>query len=334
MRHSSAMTTAPPTWGEAWHEALYGADGFYRRSAPADHFTTSAQGIPGGGRVLARAIAGLARSHRCTRVVDLGCGRGELLTHLRDVAPHLHLTGVDIVPRPPDLDVDDWLVSPGGADLPDELRDLEETLVLAHEWLDVVPCPVVETDDNGIWRVVTVARDGTEEHGRWLTGDDLRWVKNFAPQGATRLEVGRARDLAWQGLLDRIRTGAAVAVDYGNLRRDRPRHGTLTGYRDGRQVEPVPDGSCDLTAHVAFDSLISDHPEHVTIELMAQRDWLFSILGQPTGPVPHELATTDPTAYLDALAERAALNALTAWPGLGEFWWAVAHVAYVARVGG
>ena len=44
----------------------------------------------------------------------------------------------------------------------------------------------------------------------------------------------------------------AVAVDYGHLPADR--RPTLTGYRDGRQVPPVPDGSCDLTAHVALDS--------------------------------------------------------------------------------
>ena len=51
-----------------------------------------------------------------------------------------------------------------------------------------------------------------------------------------------------------VRAGAG-RVDYGHARADRPAAGTLTGYREGRQVAPVPDGSCDLTAHVAMDSL-------------------------------------------------------------------------------
>ncbi|HTL24302.1 MAG TPA: hypothetical protein VL281_09760, partial [Mycobacteriales bacterium] len=40
---------------------------------------------------------------------------------------------------------------------------------------------------------------------------------------------------------------------YGHVLGDR--RPTLTGYRSGRQVPPVPDGSCDLTAHVALDAV-------------------------------------------------------------------------------
>lgn len=311
-------------WEQAWHDALYGERGFYRRCAPAAHFATSAQGIPGGGEVLAEAVLRLARQHRCTRVVDLGCGRGELLTHLRGLDPRVHLTGVDIVERPAGLDVDGWLVSPGGAALPDALSALRDTLVLAHEWLDVVPCPVVELDDNGVWRVVTVAPDGSEQHGLWLTDEALKWVGDWAPPGATRVEVGLPRDRAFADLLGRVERGVVVAVDYGTMRGSRPLHGTLTGYRDGQQVRPVPDGSCDLTAHVAIDSLVVDHPDDVEVSVMAQRDRLFSLLGEPAHPVPHELSRTQPAAYLAAVARRSALRALTAYPGLGAFDWVVA----------
>ena len=145
-------------WEQAWQDALYGPRGFYRHHAPGDHFATSVQGLPGGGQILAEAVLALARRHGCGRVVDVGAGRGELLGRLRDLDPDLHLTGVDVVPAPPGFGVDRWLVSPGGAALPDGLTDLEDTLVVAHEWLDVVPCPVVERDaaDPERWRSVLV----------------------------------------------------------------------------------------------------------------------------------------------------------------------------------
>ena len=84
-----------------------------------------------------------------------------------------------------------------------------------------------------------------------------------------RVEVGSARDLAWADLVARVRRGTLLAVDYGHTRGDRPAHGTLTAYRDGALVAPVPDGSCDLTAHVAVDAL--DHDE-VTTQRTALRD--------------------------------------------------------------
>src|SRR5947208_2791006 len=72
---------------------------------------------------------------------------------------------------------------------------------------------------------------------------------------ARRAEVGAPRDTAWAGAVRALARGVALAVDYGHLREDRPAFGTLTGFRNGRQVAPVPDGSCDLTAHVAIDSV-------------------------------------------------------------------------------
>ena len=56
----------------------------------------------------------------------------------------------------------------------------------------------------------------------------------------------------------RVRRGAVLAVDYGHTVGERPADGTLTAYRAGALVVPVPDGSCDLTAHVAIDSLEHD----------------------------------------------------------------------------
>jgi hypothetical protein len=79
-------------------------------------------------------------------------------------------------------------------------------------------------------------------------------------------------------------------------------------------VPPVPDGSCDITAHVAVDSLVHD-------DLLDQRTALRR-LGVSGATPPYELATGDPAAYLAALATSSAAAALTARGGLGDFWWA------------
>ena len=357
MRHPSGMSApAPPDgtrdWEPAWQEALYGPGGFYRADAPAAHFATSAQGIPGGGDLLAAAVVALARQHGCRRVVDVGCGRGELLTRVRRLDASLHLTGVDVVPRPAGLDVDGWLVSPGGAALPDGLRDLDATLVLAHEWLDVVPCPVVARDETGVWRSLAVAPDGTETLGPVLGGDDLAWVLRWLDDGrrlddgedppdggatpVRRGEVGRSREAALAELVGRVGSGLVVVVDYGHTADDRPVHGSLTGFRGGREVPPVPDGSCDLTAHLAVDALRASLPPPTSPRagravhppaprLVRQGDLLRGLLGDPGTPVPHALSRTDPRAYLAGLARRAALTTLTTGP-LGEFWWLLVPV--------
>ncbi|MYS43043.1 hypothetical protein GTY23_17755, partial [Streptomyces sp. SID5998] len=65
---------------------------------------------------------------------------------------------------------------------------------------------------------------------------------------------------AWAGAVSRLRRGLAVAVDYAHTAADRPPFGTLTGFRDGRETAPVPDGSCDLTAHVALDACAAAGP--------------------------------------------------------------------------
>ncbi|WP_377640301.1 SAM-dependent methyltransferase [Oryzobacter terrae] len=310
-------------WREAWHEALYGVHGFYRRpEGPAGHFTTSAHGPLGS--VLAEAVGRLADREGVGHVVDLGCGRGELLHQLAALRPDLRLTGVDVVARPVDLpEAVGWLTSPGGAALPHTLDGLEDVLVLAHEWLDVVPCTVLEVAEPGRLAVVLVdPATGGESLGGDPTAAELTWCAQHWPvddlEEGSRVEVGLARDLAWDDLAARVRGGVLVAVDYGHTRADRPPHGTLTGYRGGSVVAPVPDGSCDLTAHVAVDSLAHDA---VVPQGEALRE-----LGIVTGVPPRALARADPAAYLAALARASAATAVTDPSGLGGFLWVLRRV--------
>lgn len=305
------------SWQAAWQKALYGADGFYRRAeGPAGHFTTSAQGIPGAGRILAQAVLVLADRHGLSTIVEIGAGRGELLRELHGIDRTRTLRGVDVVDRPTDLpDRVDWLRSPGGPGLPAELTGLDEVLVIAHEWLDVVPCPVVLRSRDGVWRYADVdPATGDERAGEPVSGADLDWLGLHVPDHVRRAEVGHPRDTAYSDLCSRVLRGLVVAVDYGHTHDDRPRAGTLIGYRDGASVPPVPDGSCDLTAHVAVDSLGADH-------LVRQREMLHDLLGR--WPLPdHDLARTDPRPYLRELQQANAMATLTAPAGLGSFWWA------------
>lgn len=304
-------------WREAWQEALYGAHGFYRSAeGPAGHFTTATHGAPGA--VLAHALATLADREHLRHVVDVGAGRGELLAQLALRRPDLRLTGVDVVARPAGLSpAVDWWQSPGGRALPDELVGLAGVLVVAHEWLDVVPCTVAEVDAHGALRVVHVdPHTGSEHLGDRLAGEELGWAEAHWPTTTPgeRVEVGLDRDLAWDGLLRRVDSGLAVAIDYGHRAGERPRWGTLAAYRSGRPDIPVPDGRCDLTAHVAMDTLSHD-------ELVDQRTALGG-LGVEARTPDHELARREPHSYLAALARSSAASALTARGGFGDFLWA------------
>jgi SAM-dependent MidA family methyltransferase len=312
----------PVPWRVAWQDALYGPRGFYRQPrGPAGHFTTATQA--GSGPALARTLWAWADRYDLDAIVDVGAGRGELLHHLYASPPGRPLTGLDVVDRPHDLpEPVSWVESPGGRELPMAWRP-DRALVVAHEWLDVVPCTVAEVAPDGALREVFVdPTTGAESLGLELSGPDLEWCQRFWPQvlagdrlRGDRVEVGRQRDEAWAALLGRLAPGSvALAVDYGHTVEDRPRTGTLVAYRDGRLVDPVPDGSCDLTAHVSVDSLRQTRR-------LRQRD---AVAASP--PPDHRLAAEDPAAYLAALADHSAVAALRRPGGFGDFWWVVTRV--------
>ena len=80
----------------------------------------------------------------------------------------------------------------------------------------------------------------------------------------------------------------------------------------------MPDGSCDVTAHVAVDSLDADGVSTQRGALQALGVW---------GRAPdHALARTDPQRYLALLARAGAEGQLLHPDGFGAFRWAVKRV--------
>jgi hypothetical protein len=110
-------------------------------------------------------------------------------------------------------------------------------------------------------------------------------------------------------------------VDYAHTADTRPPFGTLTGFRGGRETTPVPDGSRDLTAHVALDACALPGGR-----VLAQHEALRA-LGVTGARPPLTLASTDPAAYVRALASAGEAAELTAAGGLGDFGWLVQPVA-------
>lgn len=311
--------TSHPTWKQAWDAALYGAEGFFRRESPAAHFRTS---VHASAR-FAEALVEMTREAGLDTVVDIGAGRGELLTAMRRLDPRLDLLGVEVAARPGDLDpAIAWTTA---------LPEAVEGLVVANEWLDNIPCHVVEVDAEGVPRVVHVDPvTGQESLGQPLTHASVppslrTWVEQWWPldtrQPGVRAEVGTTRDTAWADVVRRVHRGIAIAVDYGHTRDDRPPFGSLGSYRDGHQVDVVPDGSCDVTAHVAVDAVAA----RVGAAVRRQRDVLLG-LGVRGDRPELRLATEDPAAYVRGLAAATEAVELTAENGLGDFYWLVTTV--------
>ncbi|MGW2325593.1 SAM-dependent methyltransferase [Streptomyces sp. NPDC001700] len=313
-------------WREAAERALYGPDGFFRRTeGPAGHFRTSVHASPLYARavteLLRRVDEALGRPPKLA-LVDLGAGRGELLTGVLAAAaglPHglaarLRPYAVERAARPAGLD--------GRVEWRETVPEGFTGLLFANEWLDNVPVDIAETDPDGVPRRVEVsaAADGAERLGAEVTGEDAAWLDRWWPlagaEPGLRAEIGRPRDAAWAGAVRCVGAGLAVAVDYAHERAARPPFGTLTGFREGREVRPVPDGSCDITAHVALDACAAG----TDARLIPQRDALRH-LGLDAARPPLALASTDPTAYVRALSAAGEAAELLDPGGLGGFHW-------------
>src|SRR5688500_1281762 len=230
--------TTAPTWKNAWDAALYGPDGFFRRESPAAHFRTSVHASP----LFAAALVELVHRAGLDTVVDIGAGRGELLSQIHDLDPSLTLLGVEVAARPTGLPPEIGWTS--------ALPETVDGLVVANEWLDNIPCHVVEVDETGTPRVVHVdPATGEETLGaalgdasvpRGLSAWCAQWWPLDPAEPGLRAEVGTTREAAWADVVRRVGHGIAVAVDYGHLGTGRPPFGSLRSYLHGHEVDVLP----------------------------------------------------------------------------------------------
>ncbi len=348
------------TWRAAMQEALYGTRGFYARGeCPAAHFRTSVQASP---RYAAAVLALLGDLDASLGgpgrldLVDVGAGQGELLAQVLAMARHVpaHPAGpatpsfaqriaahaVEITPRPGKLDPQiHWHRS-----VPSPITGL----VIANEWLDNVPLDVAELAADGPRIMLVDTATGAERAGPLASPADRAWLRRWWPLRhiGERAEIGRTRCAAWADVIGKLDRGVALGADYGHIRASRPAAGTLAGYQDGRPVRPIPDGSRDITAHVAIDACAAAGKTAARAvagatggaaptRLTTQREALRA-LGLRGSRPPLALARTDPPGYLAALRRASEEAELTDPGGLGGFSWLLqaVRVPLPASLGG
>jgi SAM-dependent MidA family methyltransferase len=315
------------TWQQAMQTALYEPGGFYARGErPAAHFRTSVHTSPRYAAavltLLGHVDAALGQPAQLD-VVDIGAGLGELLAQLlaaaapplaERIVPH----AVEVAPRPAGLDERiRW-----AADPPSPITGL----VIASEWLDNVPLDVAELGLDGPRLMLVDTATGAERSGPAVAPADLAWLRRWWPLRhlGDRAELGRPRCAAWAGVIGRLDRGVALAADYGHRRASRPAAGTLAGFRDGRPVRAIPDGSRDITAHVAVDACAAaGAAAGATATLLTTQRAALRALGL-TGRRPAlRQADRDPAGYLAALRQAAEEAELTDPAGLGGFSWLI-----------
>ncbi|MGH3803868.1 MAG: SAM-dependent methyltransferase, partial [Pseudonocardiaceae bacterium] len=205
-------------------------------------------------------------------------------------------------------------------------------VLIANEWLDNVPIDVAERHESETRLMLVQPDTGAQQTGRLLTEEETAWLARWWPptEAGELVELGHTRDAAWADAVGTVRAGLALAIDYGHLRDHRPVGGSMTGYASGRQVAATPNGSCDVTAHVAVDSVarageLSTNASGPAM-IGRQRDCLRA-LGLDAARPPRELASRDPVEYLRVLDECGQAAELLDSAGLGGFWWLAQPVA-------
>lgn len=291
------------SWAQAWRSASTGPRGFYRTHKAEDEFRTSIHVDSSVADTLAAFVHAACQQSAPAEfaVIDVGSGSGQLLADLaKCLPPGCSYVGIDIRPRPTGLpEPIEWIQ-----------RTIDETtenitgrdgnlagVLIAHEFLDDIPCDVVELDENLRPRLVLVdPATGREEIGPGLAdpacvrylespNEALAWLERWWPptRPLARREIGLARDRVWARLRRVLASGTAIAIDYGHRHSDRATGlwdaGTIKGFAAGRVRRPIPDGSCNITANVALDSCagpgarLTQQADHVSATSAAGFPW-------------------------------------------------------------
>jgi SAM-dependent MidA family methyltransferase len=128
-------------------------------------------------------------------------------------------------------------------------------------------------------------------------------------------------------VIGRLDGGLALAADYAHSQASRPLGGSLAGFRDGRAVRPIPDGSRDITAHVALDACAAaGTAAGATRTLLTTQRAALRALGLSARRPPLSQAGRDPAGYVTALRVAAEEAELTDPAGFGGFGWLVQAV--------
>ncbi len=327
--------TRVTSWAEAWSHANAI---FYRSELPRDHFETSTHRGPELASVLALLAVDtderLGRPERF-HLIDVGAGDGELmsalLVGLSEISPDLAQRCVPVAvdlrpPSQPDPRVT-WWIGDALQILPEKCALGITGMVIAHEWLDDLAVDVVERSASGEVRYVNVEVDSGIETLGEPVGDDERaaWLHRWWWPITGRAEIGVGRDRAWQLLCGVIKHGRAVAIDYAHTREQRSQgdcaQGTVRAYREGRQVQLIPDGSSNITAHVALDACAQ----------AVGGSWILSdqrtALARMSVPMPDPAqAIVNPQGYAEQLQAHLRMQALRRTPGPGTMTWLVQEV--------
>lgn len=191
------------------------------------------------------------------RLIELGPGRGTLMADARRVLTQL---GVREAAVP-------WLVETSPALMEEQAKRVKDArwaarladvpggafILIANEFLDALPV-----------RQFLKSREGWRERLVGIRDDRLAFGlseplpgKDRAPVGAWR-EVSPAADAVTAEIAHRLAEarGAALIIDYGYRRADRPEGPTLQAVRSHARTDPLErPGEADLTWLIDFDAV-------------------------------------------------------------------------------
>jgi SAM-dependent MidA family methyltransferase len=250
--------------------------------------------------------------------VDVGAGDGRLAAALLERleadrpswAHRVSIQCIDLRPRPAALDARiTWTQRDATAGLSAPIVGI----VVAHEWLDDLGIDRFLRRDGAL---VEVDADGRERSVD-RNDDRIAWCDRWWPDGEV-IEVGVRRDAAWASLARQVRSGFAIAIDYGHTIDQRPSDDTIAAFAGGRSAEQALDGTVNVTAHVAMDACAA--------AVIASGDCDTALLMQSLALAPFAPQwgnDAGPRGQLLRAASRTRFNELVATDGLGAHRWLV-----------